>query len=196
MSLSILLKYFSPSEEELAIAKVHDLGGSCRHDGTRPDRPVVEVSLPGPGFFTVTDGDLVVLRRFPHLETVGLGRCRTLACAIFQDLPPLFAPSLSNSAITDQGLKSIVKMPSVNNVTTLTLSNTRITDEGISYLKELKNLRYLHLTDTAITDVSVGYLSEIPRLGQVYVSGTRLTKNGISDLQKRHPGLGIFEKTR
>ncbi len=83
---------------------------------------------------------------------------------------------LSNSDVSDAGL---VHLQWFNNLKELSLLNTRIGDAGLQHLRELTNLKYLILENTKASDEGLMYLSELKNLeiltlGKTHVSGQGL----------------------
>src|SRR5262249_56687988 len=60
-------------------------------------------------------------------------------------------------------------------VTTLYLSHTRVTDEGLKELEHLKNLQRLHLGGAQVTDAGLRTLREI---GLLHVLANATAKDG------------------
>ena len=71
--------------EEKAAKFVESLRGRVERDGTKPDKPVVAVSLSG----QVTDADLKELANFKHLNRLSLQLCAKLTDAGLKELAPL-----------------------------------------------------------------------------------------------------------
>lgn len=73
---------------------------------------------------------------------------------------------LAKSQVTDEGLKIVGKMTSLEK---LHLENTRVTDAGIAHLTSLKQLNYLNLYGTGVTNQLFKYLEALPNLKRLYV---------------------------
>ena len=71
---------------------------------------------------------------------------------------------------------------------TLFLHNTRVTDAGLCFLSELRDLYSLHLNDTAVTDAGLEHLRGF-HLNHVGLSGTRVTPAAIERLRNAMPGV-------
>lgn len=104
----------------------------------------------------------------------------------------LYGLNLSNTDITDSGLKNISQLKELR---TLDLSDTKVTDSGIKSLSALKYLKDLNLQRLAnrdsITDLSVGTLKQLTNLDQLNLIGTGITKAGLQELQKALPNCKI-----
>src|SRR5262249_44844721 len=74
---------------------------------------------------------------------------------------PVVGVVLSNTAVTDAGLKELKEL---KNLVFLSLSDTGVTDAGLKELKELKSLEALVLNDTLVTDAGLKELKELKSL--------------------------------
>jgi hypothetical protein len=61
----------------------------------------------------------------------------------------------------------------------LQMANPDVTDETLSYLKDMTNLRELDLNDTRVTDAGLKRLGELPRLQQLRLRNTKITDEGF-----------------
>jgi len=116
---------------------------------------------------------------------------------------------LTNSSfrITDEHLKKIVALfPMMRELTLYKYREhrdvgdpayPRITDDGLVYLKELKQLTHLQLNGTRITDVGVEeHLKDLTQLTHLVLGDTFVTDKGMAYLtnlkQLTHLGLGFM----
>lgn len=88
--------------------------------------------------------------------------------------------NLGRSQITDAGLAHVGEM---KNLVWLDLSNTAVTDAGLEHLSGLPLLHYLNLYGTAISDNGLKHLSGMPNLRRVYVWQTQATPEGVANLR-------------
>lgn len=95
---------------------------------------------------------------------------------------------LSNTLVTDNGLKEIVVLHELKNVV---LDKTAVTDEGLKYLVRLSELQYLSLDNTAITDAGLEHLAKLPKLEDLHVRSTKATAEGIAKLKRALPALHV-----
>ena len=103
----------------------------------------------------------------------------------FKDLKQHIASlRLSGTSISDKSLKWIGELP---NLTKLYLDYTSITDEGLSYLKDTKELRYLNLVGTGISEKGIQNLQYLPHLKSVYLYQSQVNPESLSSLQKEMP---------
>src|SRR5206468_1131566 len=94
------------ADGDRAAAALTALGGRVVCDGTKPDKPVLEVAL---DFSRAADKDLVHLRAFGSLEKLDLGF----------------------TAVTDEGLKHLRDRTRLR---VLKLPRTAVTDRGLAHL--------------------------------------------------------------
>jgi hypothetical protein len=97
---------------------------------------------------------------------------------------------LSQTNITNQGLSHLNKL---KNLRWLHLENTKIDDSPMSHLIELKKLESLTLQSTAITDNALQSLKQRNQLKTLYVWQTRVTSHGIEELRKAAPDLKMIQ---
>jgi hypothetical protein len=90
--------------------------------------------------------------------------------------------------ITDEGLKYLINLKNLKN---LNLDKTNITDSGLKYIKEIKTLQYIDLTSTKVTDKGIQQLSILTELKNLVVYKTKVTKKGVEELQKKLPNCYI-----
>jgi hypothetical protein len=87
--------------------------------------------------------------------------------------------TLSNSRVTDEG---IAQLATASGILWLDVSESSITDTGVAILKQLPALTTLDLQDTRLTDASIKVLSSFPRLASLSLAGTDITDEGIARL--------------
>ena len=73
----------------------------------------------------------------------------------------------------------------------LTLSNSQVTDAGLKELAGLKQLQTLGLSDTQVTDAGLKELASLKQLQTLVLGGTKVTDAGMQELQKALPKLRI-----
>ena len=79
--------------------------------------------------------------------------------------------NLAGTAVTDAGMAVVATLP---NLTELHLERTAVTDAGLRRLTPLANLEYLNLYGTAVTDAGLDVLKPLPALRRVYVWQTKV----------------------
>ena len=70
-----------------------------------------------------------------------------------------------------------------NDLLSLDLSRTPVTDAGLELLKGLPRLQILDLDQTSVTDVGLAHLKESSPLQRLYLSGTKVTDAGLPHLK-------------
>jgi Leucine-rich repeat (LRR) protein len=85
------------------------------------------------------------------------------------------------SQITDDGLKYFADF---KNLTRLDISDTAISDYGVKYLVPMESLTEIYLNDTKLTDGVFEHLVQMPTLRTIFLSGTKVTDNGIVHMEK------------
>ena len=90
-------------------------------------------------------------------------------------------------------------MCDLEKVKKLTLSYSKISNEGFSDLKEaakLKQLKALGLLNTRITDVGLNELTKLQQLGFVNLRSTKVTMGGVDKLKKALPEYRILSNPK
>ena len=95
---------------------------------------------------------------------------------------------LARTAVTDAGLAQVAKMTQLKE---LRLDNTGITDAGLDHLKNLAQLEYLNLYGSKITDNGLQKLTGLKNLKALYVWQTGVTKAGVAQLRGKAPQLYV-----
>lgn len=80
----------------------------------------------------------------------------------------------------DSLLKQVARFG--DNVVSLKLGSTQLTDEGAQQLTEFPNLRRLTMDDTKITDAAIEPLTSIVNLQHINLNGTAVTAKGLEKL--------------
>ncbi len=73
--------------------------------------------------------------------------------------------------------------PIANNIYTLNLAGTKVTDAGMAALDDMHNLAELHLDRTAVTDVGLPHISKLRKLQYLNLYGTAITDAGMNSLK-------------
>ena len=107
---------------------------------------------------------------------------------ILKKLNNIVSLHLGGTDVTDDGLTHVA---SLNSLQRLHLEKTSITNLGLAHLKELKNLSYLNLYGTKISDKGLKYLEGLKNLKQLYLWQSKVTSDGVRILQKSLPNISI-----
>ncbi len=68
---------------------------------------------------------------------------------------------------------------------------TRIDDDGLAHLSELKRLQTLSVAGTIISDQGLSHLTQLTGLRQLMLNATRVTQDGVEKLQVKLPDCVI-----
>lgn len=127
----------------------------------------------------VSDSETRFFVRIPNLNALFLNRTRMATLDGFEALKKVSHIELKNTKITNDSLKNLAKMPSLNQ---LIISNNDISDDGIKSLTPLKNLNQLDLADTKITSKCVPYIKSFPKLRVLSLNKTNITETAIREI--------------
>jgi len=100
----------------------------------------------------------------------------------------IFSLNLAGTKVTDAGLPALSKLP---NVRILHLEKTAVTDAGLAHLKGLNSLEYLNLYGTQVTDAGLAQLEGLKNLKHVYLWQSKVTDEGADKLRKALPAAKI-----
>ncbi len=89
--------------------------------------------------------------------------------------------NLAKSQVTDEGMKTVAKMPALEK---LHLDRTSITDSGVAHLAGLRQLSYLNLYDTQVTDQIFAVLPTMPALKKLFVWQTEVDPKAARQFEK------------
>ncbi|MBV09400.1 protein kinase [Rubinisphaera sp.] len=103
-------------------------------------------------------------------------------------LPRLTALDFGYSNVDDKALVCASKLQNLN---TLYLYETHITDDGMKHLVSLAHLENLNISSTDITDKGIVFLKSCPRLVSLNVKKTKVTQAGIDELLTALPKCKI-----
>ena len=84
--------------------------------------------------------------------------------------------------MTDAGLKLVAGLSKLKGMT-VGGTCSEITDTGLSYLKNLEDLRVLELSGTAITDAGLAHLKGFKNFNILSLPGARITDAGLAHIQ-------------
>lgn len=151
-------------EEQVAIKKIEEIGGTVRTIAMNDDSKEVDFHLQG-----------------KELDDEGL--------AYVKDLRDVVQLHLKDTQITDEGLAHIASLVTLEK---LHLERTKVTDAGLQHLKGLGNLEYLNLYGTSVTDAGLEQLKGLARLEKLYIWQTGVTVAGTQQLNAALPDLEII----
>ena len=136
----------------------------------------------------ITDEGLKHLSGLTNLESLSLNKTKITGAgfAYLNKLAPLRALELDNTALTGIGLANL--KPWSNTFENLIIDGTKINDDDLAYLADLKNLKYINLGNTSITDTGLEHIRNIKSLESIYLDNTKITDKGLM-LLKDLPNL-------
>src|SRR5579872_1783282 len=109
------------------------------------------------------------IERAHEITGVGVGKLRAL-----QRLQRL---ELVGDEINDAGLREVAGL---RTLTELTVWSTRISDNGVAAIKELKALRSLSLSGGDLTtDESINHIASLPNLSSLFLASPKITNRGL-----------------
>jgi internalin A len=82
---------------------------------------------------------------------------------------------------TDEHLRALVGLP---RVTTLELSGSKVSDQGMKFVLAHPNLLDLTLVDTKIGDAGAAEIAKLGKLRRLYMANTLVSEMGLRELQK------------
>lgn len=95
---------------------------------------------------------------------------------------------IARTKISDAGLATIGKMV---NLRQLKVEKTDVSDAGLKHLSGLKNLEYLNLYGTKVTDSGLTHLAGLSKLSRLYLWQSKATSQGADKLKKNLPNVII-----
>ncbi len=124
---------------------------------------------------SLSNQELAVLKRLPHLRVLRMGRSNS---------------SWLRGWPADHQLDTVAAyLAYLTEIQELDLSGTDLTDAGVKHLVGLKNLKVLDLERTGITDAGLKRLEGLPKLEELRLEGTKVTATAVLDLSRRRPEL-------
>jgi YHS domain-containing protein/mono/diheme cytochrome c family protein len=109
--------------------------------------------------------------------------------ALLEPLAPVLVwLNVSRTAITDEALRSIGRLPQLRR---LHAANTKVTDAGLAHLAGAAHLEYLNLYGSGIGDAGLQHLAGLPSLQRLYVWQTGVTAAGAKALSAALPKIQI-----
>ncbi len=185
---------------------LHTLSVATTADRKRPAKPddVASLDLSATG---VTDEGLRQLDAFPNLTSLNLLHAAKLTDAGLKGLAPLKkldTLTLDSTRITDAALAALqeanllhalafAKGPNARRpatpeeVASLNLPGTAVTDAGLKQLAAFTNLTSLTVASNKVTDEGLKELAAFKKLTALSLRGTKVTAAGVQALQKELP---------
>lgn len=95
---------------------------------------------------------------------------------------------LMGTPMSDAGMSHL---SSLTNLTELNLANTNVGDAGLSHLSGLTRLTKLILRQTTVSDGGMSHLSGLSNLRVLYVMETQVSERGVAQVQAALPNCKI-----
>ncbi|SVC26935.1 uncharacterized protein METZ01_LOCUS279789, partial [marine metagenome] len=90
--------------------------------------------------------------------------------------------------LTDEGLKEVAKL---QQLTGLSLYDTKITDAGLKDVAKMKQLEYLGLASTQITDAGLKEVAKLRKLTELEFLAEQITDAGLKEVAKLQKLTGL-----
>ncbi len=100
-------------------------------------------------------------------------------CALLAALPGLRAIDLTESNISDAGISQLCEIQSLES---LVLSYTNVSDLGLAQLSSLVDLRELDLSLTMVTDECLNSICSLKKLEELRLGATGISDDGLHSL--------------
>ncbi len=139
----------------------------------------IEIQISGP---SIRDADLACLANLPSLEVLKIWKCPRLTSSAAEHLATLHNLKhlwIQGVPITDDGLQFLNECRELR---TLRLAGANISDAGITNIAHLHGLKRLDLTDCKITDSAFAAMGRLAKLEKLELDGTDVTGEGLSGL--------------
>lgn len=94
----------------------------------------------------------------------------------------------SKTKISDEALGQVSEL---KNLVRLDLHQTAVSDAGLAHLKGLDNLRYINLYGTQVSDAGLKHLESLKNLNAIYLWQSKATPAGVKKLEKALPDATI-----
>ncbi|WP_145358040.1 leucine-rich repeat domain-containing protein [Alienimonas californiensis] len=142
----------------------------------------------------VTNALMPTVGELTNLKTLNLAEVSAVTEPGLKELAPLTKMEdldLWATGATDATMTEVIA--GFENLTALSLQQTKVGDEGLKALADLKQLERLDLSETQVTDESVAVLKALPNLQSLTLKNTEITSEGVAELQEANPDLNIVK---
>jgi hypothetical protein len=124
-------------------------------------------------------GSIVARKKLKWLVLSGAG-VSDAALEELGDLSAIEAISLDSTAVSDEGLRHLVRYP----LQWINLADTSVGDLGLGHFKGHPTLEGLELSTTSVGDAGVEVLVSCPRIWKLHLANSALTDAGVRHLVK------------
>jgi RNA polymerase sigma factor (sigma-70 family) len=141
----------------------------------------------------LTDASLHALRELGLLHVLAEARAGTFLTPGYDKRPKsaddVISLDLRSSQLTDAGLKELTVL---KNLSSLNLGDTHVTGQGLEELVGLKNLTHLGLNATKLTDAGMKLAASFKRLSSLDLTNTKVTATGLKELVRLKGLSGLY----
>jgi hypothetical protein len=88
--------------------------------------------------------------------------------------------NLAGKPVTDRDLDVL---GAFSHVRDLYLQETRVTGEGMAWIRRLRHLEFINLADTPVTDDAAAHLKHLTQLRELNLNRTKVTDAGLAELR-------------
>ena len=132
--------------------------------------------------------DLAGLTRLSHLDVSG-NAIKPENYQSLARLPQLRTLRVDKTNLDVQGVENLAKCSALSNLNVS--NNSKVTDECLKYIAQLKNLEVLDLGETSITMVGLSYLRNLKRLRKMLLSKNSFSLEQRASIQNILPHVQI-----
>jgi hypothetical protein len=97
---------------------------------------------------------------------------------------------LGNSLVTDKDIKHLTDFPHLQK---LHLQNVEIGDEGVQQLRSLRYLNILNISGTKVSTKTLEEVTDWKNLKKLYLYNTQVPAELVRTFKKNHPGLEVYD---
>ena len=176
-SLLLLLFLLPSSLAAESVDWIDELGGRVSHNASGQ---IVEVNLRGSW---INDAEMIQLSRLPQLQRLDLSHTRITDEGLLRlkSAPQIVELKLFYAElITDQGMTAIRNWKQLKR---LNVRGTRISDGTLEILSRMTQLEALDIANTQISDDGFDYLITLVNLKELSLGSSRLSENAIKTLR-------------
>lgn len=130
-----------------------------------------------------SDDDLVHLKHMDRLTMVALPYSRIEGDGLSHLARATHLRNVQFYGCASFGDAGLERLKHHQELESLELQKTQVTDEGLRALQELPRLERLRLNDTAITDAGLEHVGRLHQLERLFLEGTQITDAGLVHLE-------------
>jgi beta-lactamase regulating signal transducer with metallopeptidase domain/thiol-disulfide isomerase/thioredoxin len=135
--------------------------------------------------FGVGDAGLAVLAKLPHLDFLSVSRSNVTDGGMghLRGHPSIRFLYLGGTKVSDEGLKVIASLPRLEHLSLGAYDEgANITDDGLTHLAGLTNLKSLNLSGTEVTNEGLKRLQGLTGLEELNLDETNVSADGLANL--------------